>query len=138
MSRLKEQRSWDNFSSAINPSKLKVLRIENMAADGTPDVILHNRKGTVIWIENKAIEAWPMRASTLPIAKSFEPGQMPFLREWRQWGGHSYVLLRVAAKHFLLDPTGSYGDPRDLTRQEIEASAVRTGKIEIISMLEQL
>lgn len=138
MSRLKEQRSWDNFKTAVHESKLKLERIENMAREGMPDVIGQNRNSTVFWIENKALETWPLRQNTKPLANVFEPGQVPFLRSWRQWGGHAYVLLRVAALHYLLDPICEAGDLRELTQQQLIAGALCGGKFAIVEYLEKL
>lgn len=138
MSRTPEQRSWDNFKTALTPSFIRAVRIENQAGDGTPDVILQNFCSTVFWIENKALPAWPARADTLPLANAFEPGQMPFLRSWCQWGGHAFVLLRVGTMHYLLDPICKAGDLRDLTREQLVANAVRGGKHSIAEYLEHL
>jgi len=133
MARTKEQRSWDTFSKAIDPKSLKCIRIENLYSDGIPDVIVQNRRGATIWIENKALDCWPVRATTKPLRTAFEAGQLAFGRDWINWGGHAFVLLRVGLDYFLLDPAC---DLKDLTRDEIETGAVSVGKQEIIGYLE--
>lgn len=138
MSRTPEQRSWDTFKSHIRPAHLRAKRIEDMAGDGTPDVIIQNTKGTVAWIENKALPAWPKRGDTLPLANAFEPGQVPFLRSWCQWGGHAFVLLRVETLHYLLDPVSRLGDLREQTCNELVSGAIRSGTHNIIEYLERL
>jgi DNA-binding XRE family transcriptional regulator len=133
----RETRAWDSFKRSIDQSKLKVLRIENLySGEGMPDVIGINRKGTVFWIENKALEEWPARASTMPLKNSFEAGQLGFGRAWRFWNGISFVLLRVGKdQYMLLDPN----QPLDsMTGKELIESAYQLGKKEIIAYLEEL
>ncbi|USN16402.1 putative nuclease [Luteibacter phage vB_LflM-Pluto] len=111
------------------------LRIENLAGDGTPDVKSINRNGVSFWIENKAIDGWPKRPGTAPLRDKFEPGQLPYLRQWRQWGGKSFVLLRVDKEFFLLDPSLNLPS---MTSEQIIASAIVIGKEPVIKYLENL
>jgi hypothetical protein len=137
MTRQREQKSWDTFSKAFDPRQVKPYRIENLySGDGMPDVLLINRSGTVFWIENKAIEYWPARSTTLPLRNSFEPGQLGFQRQWREWHGIAFTLLRVGLDYYLLDPD----EPLDkMTRAElIERATVCAGKTEIATYLELL
>jgi hypothetical protein len=136
LARTKEQRAWDNFSGSIDRRRLRPLRVENLVGDGTPDVICINRQGSSFWIENKALDDWPKRASTHPLKVAFEPGQLPFAREWIEWGGHAFVLLRVAVHDWLLlDP---FQPLPEMTKDELVAKSVRIGKDEIIKFLEVL
>lgn len=135
MARTPEQRSWDTFSGYINTARIFHKRVENMVSDGMSDVVAINRKGTTFWIENKALEIWPARPDTLPLAKRFEPGQMPFMRQWCQWGGNAFVLLRAESEYYLLDPLR---DPRPMTSKEIIDSSVRIGRASIIEYLENV
>jgi hypothetical protein len=137
MSRTLEQKSWDSFSGAIDPRKIKAIRIENLYnGDGMPDVLCINRRGTVFWIENKAIEEWPKRESTFPMKNSFEPGQLTFGRMWKFWGGLSFVLLRVGkSQYIILDPDL----PLDsLTQHELITQSYFLGKDVIMNYLESL
>lgn len=133
MARLKEQRAWDNFKAALVGRDVKCKRVENQIGEGMPDVIGINRNGWVFWLENKAIEKWPVRASTLPLKGIFEPGQVPFMRSWQDWRGNAFVLLRVDKEFYLLNPKLAL---TDLTTSEIIATAVVVGKKEIVNYLE--
>lgn len=104
MARLPEQRAWDAFRGAINPWDLLLHRVENMCVDGMSDVVGINQNGTAFWIENKALPDWPARLDTFPLRDAFEPGQLPFLRQWKHWKGNGFVLLRVDKEFLLLDP----------------------------------
>lgn len=137
LTRQREQKSWDTFSKGLDPRQAKPFRIENLySGDGMPDVLLINRRGTVFWVENKAIEKWPARATTLPLRDAFEPGQLSFQRQWREWHGIAFTLLRAGLDYYLLDPD----EPLDkLTREElISRATVMHGKIEICTYLENL
>lgn len=136
MARTKEQRAWDNFSGSIDRRRIRPLRVENLVGDGTPDVICINRQGSAFWIENKALDAWPKRDTTYPLKGAFEPGQLPFAREWTDWRGWAFVLLRVAVKDWLLlDPMQPL---EELTRFELESNAIRIGRDAIMKYLEEL
>lgn len=110
------------------------MRVENLIGNSTPDVLCINRRGVVFWIENKALEAWPVRAETKPLRTAFEPGQLAFGRDWRNWRGLSFVLLRVGLEYYLLNPD----DPLDsMTKHELMTLSMN-GKKEIIEYLEGL
>lgn len=136
MTRQREQKSWDTFSKALDPRQVKPFRIENLySGSGMPDVLSINRRGTVFWIENKALEEWPKRDTTKPLRDAFEPGQLAFGRQWKTWHGISFVLLRVGQAYFLLDPD----EPLDMqTKDELLANAVVVGKDVIANYLENL
>lgn len=119
MAKKKEQLAWENFAKHIN-GRLNCKRVENQINDGMSDVTGINRNGTAFWIENKALEAWPKRASTQPLRGVFEPGQIPFLKEWRSWGGRSFVLLRVGKEYLLLNPKPRSGAEPELVDQTVE------------------
>jgi hypothetical protein len=138
MARTPEQKSWDTFSKAL-VGRIRYERIENSVRSAMPDVIAQNRMGVSFWIENKAIAAWPARASTLPLRGRFERGQLGFLRAWMSWGGRGYVLLRVGegndSTYLLLNPLA----PLDkMTREELARAIIANGKDNIIAFLEKL
>ncbi len=110
-------------------------RVENQCVDGMSDVIGINRQGTVFWIENKALADWPRKADTFPLRDAFEPGQIPFMRQWRWWKGHAYVLLRVGLDYYLLDPTM---DLKGMTATELIMGSILTGKQAIQNYLESI
>jgi penicillin-binding protein-related factor A (putative recombinase) len=135
MARLPEQRAWDALKGAINPWNLLLHRVENMCVDGMSDVIGINQKGVVFWVENKALADWPARSSTLPLADAFEPGQLPFMRQWKHWKGHAFVLLRVDKHFLLLDPTQPLNK---MCATDLVVSAIVTGKQSVCEYLESL
>lgn len=109
-----------------------------------PDIIGINRKARTFWIELKALDAWPVRDSTLPLKNVFEPGQVPFLKEWRGFGGWSFVLVKIGtgreAQWCLFTPLGGVTkDLTELTRSElIQEAAIALGLDSIIEYLEKL
>jgi penicillin-binding protein-related factor A (putative recombinase) len=128
MSRLKEQRAWDALKKHADNSGVRFWRVENLMVSGMPDLVGVNRNGATFWIEMKALDCWPARESTRPLRTSFEPGQIPFMKEWITYGGTAFVLLRVNAYQnefdwLLLDPKGGK-DLVDMTRDELTRSSV--------------
>ena len=106
-----------------------------MCVDGMSDVIGINRRGTVFWIENKAIECWPAKYATCPLKDVFEPGQLPFMRKWKWWKGHAFVLLRVGVDYLLLDPDM---DLKAMVASELIGGAIISGRLAIYDYLESL
>ncbi len=117
--------------------RLLIKLVENQMGQGMADMVGTNRHGTAFWLEAKDLGEWPKRAATLPLRLSFEPGQVPFLKEWTSWNGHAFCLLRAEGEYYLLHPKGQF-DLVDMTQSEIKADAVRTGVENIISYLESL
>lgn len=138
MARTPEQKSWAAFSKSL-VGRIRFERIENSARSAMPDVIAQNKRGTAVWIENKAIPAWPARDSTLPLRGRFERGQLGWGRAWISWGGYSCVLLRVGegakAEWLLLNPSMPLDE---MTKGQLLWSAFRVGKDNIIEFLENL
>jgi len=136
MSRLKEQLAWDNIKPDM-AGRFIFKRIENQIGEATPDVIARNNSGSTFWLELKALDSWPKRRTTLPLKNAFEPGQVPFLRQWigSERLGLAFVLLRVAGIYYLLNPKL---DIREMTSEEIVDTAICSGKINVLAYLEQL
>lgn len=131
----KEQKSWDTFKRTSHPRQMRSWRVENLIISGMSDVVSINANGTVFWLENKALDSWPARVSTYPLRTAFEPGQLPFMREWKKWKGRAFVLLRVEKDYYLLDPDL----PLDgMTKDYLISRALLTGKDAIIKFLEEL
>jgi hypothetical protein len=135
MSRLPEQRAWDSFSCDIDPAKLKLFRVENQCVDGMCDVIGINRAGVSFWLENKALADWPAKSKTYPLLGAFEPGQVPFMRQWKWWNGRAFVLLRVSKEYYLLDPDLEL---KAMTADQLVTTAIAIGKKPIYHLLESL
>jgi hypothetical protein len=132
----REKKAWSTFADYIDTSILKKERIESNR-EAFSDVILQNRRGAVILIENKALKEWPKRSSTYPLKDSFEPGQLPFLRSWRQWQGNAYVFLHVGEgsyiERLLLCPL----DPLEfMTKDQLLEQALCLGRDAILTFLE--
>lgn len=140
MSRQKEQRVWDTLKANLH-GRLLLKRVENTAGDPLADVIGQNKKGHAFWLELKAIDAWPSRATTKPLARAFEPGQVPFAKEWNYWGGSAFILLRVGnADWLLLHPNPGRGmvELVDMNSNELCNAATATGVHNIIEFLEDI
>lgn len=146
MARLKEQRAWDSLKDKLL-GRVRAWRVENQITSGMADTVCINNRGTSFWMELKALDEWPKRASTKPLKDAFEKGQLPFLKEWISNGGKAYVLLKVGKEYLLLWPrlrdvceSFSWDDNLDaLTREQLDIVTVRRGTAEdIITYLEIL
>ena len=133
-----ETKARDKFRAASD-GRIKVKLIENQSGS-TADTACINRHGAMFWIEYKALEAWPKRDSTLPLRDAFRPGQIPFLKEWKSWGGIGYVLLKAGADWWLLNPKPKCRlDLPQMTRQQLSDEAVISrGLDDIIDFLKEL
>lgn len=135
MASLKEQRAYKAFQDA-SVGVLNVKRVENQVGDGMSDIVAQSHYGFDIWLEVKALEELPKRATTAVLRGEFRPGQLPFLREKISWGGHGFALLRVGRDWFLLDPTA---DPEAITKAELTTKAIAYGSVAmIVNYLENL
>lgn len=119
----KEANAWDSARKVFE-SRLKFFRIENSIGEGMSDVICQNKNTKIFWIETKALDAWPVRPGTLPLRAAFEPGQIPFMRDWCGWGAEAFVLVRVKVSNnvyqwLLLDPKREL---REMTRASLVES----------------
>jgi len=132
----KEQRlTYQPFVQA-SKGRLKLKRIENSVGEAMPDTICQNRKGTTFWLENKYLDNWPVRESTLPLRTSFQKGQLGFARDWNSWKGHAYILIRVKDDFILLNPFHALDA---MTKDELLSLATLViGKENIVKYLEQL
>lgn len=131
----KERKARDKFKDK-SLGRIKVCLIENMLGDGTPDSICINRNGAVFWIEFKA-DDWPKRPTTLPLKRSFEKGQIPFLKEWQDWHGKSFVLICFDGEFYLLNPNAKK-DLREATKEELIGDVIQMGLENIVKFLESI
>jgi hypothetical protein len=141
MARLPEQRVWDTFKRHTDHTDMRLWRVENRHATGMSDVLGINLQGTTFFLEEKAIDEWPVRASTPPLHGAFEPGQIPFLKEWDNWGGNAFVLLRVMKSNewLLLPPYAIDGvELIEQTRAQLKLHSERDDLDGIVEFLEEL
>jgi penicillin-binding protein-related factor A (putative recombinase) len=141
MSRLSEQRVWDTFKRHTDYTDLRLWRMENRCCTGMSDILGINLQGTVFFAEMKSLDEWPARDKTPPLHSAFEPGQIPFLKEWEDWGGNSFVLLRVmdCNEWLLLRPHAIGGvELIDQTRAQLWKYAERNSLESIVEFLEEL
>lgn len=103
--RKQEQRLWDRMR-AHRPPTVRLERIENGLAAGIPDVhaLCH---GVTVWVELKAREVPPARASTpLLGGDGLSAEQRNWHLEYARHGGRSMILIGVGkgrtAQQFLL------------------------------------
>ena len=135
MARFKEQLAFDHLKKS-SQGVLLLHRVENQCNESMPDVIGENRRGKAFWLEMKALHEWPVRATTLPLKRAFEKGQLSWGAQWVAWGGSSFVLLRVHAEYLLLPPVVNLAD---FDRQDLYLMSVKTGTVhDIIKYLEAL
>ncbi len=132
-----EKRARDAFKSK-SQGIIHIEGIENMLSEATADAICINRNGVAFWVEFKHLDDWPKRDTTLPLRRSFEKGQLPFLKQWQSWKGLAYVLLKVGNEWYLLMAKGVVGMDKGLDEQteaEIKSAARCTGVKSIIEYL---
>lgn len=108
--RLPEQRLYDRLKVALRSRGVRLWRIENVVAEGMPDVIAiaHRR---VVFLELKAIDLPPKRPTTplLGERKGLSKAQKNFLFEWTAGGGESLVVIGIG-RSAVVAISGYYGD----------------------------
>lgn len=132
----KESKARDKFRKE-SEGRIKVKLVENQASQSTSDSAAINRRGNMFWLEFKALDDWPKRATTYPLKDAFRPGQIPFMKEWISWQGRAYVVLKVASDWLLLRPnTLIDGGLPYMTQSELREHATAIGLASIIDFLE--
>lgn len=135
--RLKEQRLWDTFKRHI-PSTVWAQRVENIVADGMPDVYYKAERSQEVWIELKS-PTRPKRAST-PLMGEKEgarQSQKNWHRTAQQVGIRSGFLIRDSEGELFLVP-GSYADEiNKFTLAEMREASIASDWESIIKLLGQ-
>lgn len=118
MSRKPEQRLWDRHRGN-NPADIRLERIENVAGNGTPDVlaifkgktnITITNRGRVTWIENKVID-FPKRAGgRIQFIHPPTIDQRNWHLDWQQSFGNSIFLVGVQGSRAMFAVSGAYAD----------------------------
>lgn len=98
---MSERTQWDICREALSGPSTDLIRVENPAWPGTPDVnyCIGYFEG---WIELKNVATWPVREKTPLRVEHFTSQQRTWLTRRSQAGGTVWVLLRVAPIEWLL------------------------------------
>lgn len=101
---------------------LHAVSVENgLCHPGTPDV-----NCTLGWIELKATNDWPVRAtSTVRLDHGLSPQQRIWLLRRRRAGGNAWVLVTVARDWLLFDGAVAAHVLGRVTRLELTEAAIR-------------
>lgn len=83
---MKEKTLWDKFSEGCPKKDVRLLRVENAAGVGFPDVV-YCSEGVTGWIELKAAEN-----QKPPWRNVYQPEQPLWHMMWKRAGGLSFVL----------------------------------------------
>lgn len=102
--RLPEQRLWDRMRAALRPRGVLLHRIENLVGEGMPDVVACCR-ATVTFIELKAIDAPPVRATTPLLGKQhgLSAAQKNWHHDWNAAGGATLILIGIGQEIVVID-----------------------------------
>jgi hypothetical protein len=102
--RKKEQRLWDRTKNAFDKARMFYERVENRVSVGTPD--LHALGRRAFWLELKAVDVIPKRATTPLLGKSdgLSVEQENWHQEYCRSGGLSFVLVGVGSHINVLMP----------------------------------
>lgn len=103
---------WKNLRVRLKRYGM-LVRIESPISYGIPDVSYalafvdtFTAKARVNkgqgWLELKHVPSVPKRPNTL-VRYKYQPGQVEFLKNWWQLGGHAYVLAQVGRWYILHD-----------------------------------
>ena len=100
-----ERTDWLSLRARLG-SLGRLVRVENAAGAGTPDVCYCFR-GVTGWLELKHALAWPRRLTTPLRVPSLTLEQVRWLIDWRAAGGIAWLWLRVERDEFLMTPTAA-------------------------------
>lgn len=102
--RLPEQRLWDRMRAAFKEHGVLAHRIENIVGEGMPDVVAA-RRGSVTFIELKATEYAPARASTPLLGKQrgLSAAQLNWHHDWNAAGCSTLIVIGVAQEILVID-----------------------------------
>ena len=122
MIRKTEQRLWDRMrrnAAALAP-RLRLERVENLVGVGLPDV-LAIESGSVAWCELKAVEDYPVRATSqvLGAAKGLSVAQRNWHYEWYAHGGRSFIVVGVGTADMFAIPGILADGINAMTRDEM-------------------
>lgn len=128
MSRKPEQKVYDRAKLSVVGHGLWLQRLENAVASGMPDTFLINMNGVTVWIENKAVEGWPVRPDTpvLGDKKGLRTSQRSWFREAIRRNVPAFVLLGIDDQIYYLPAFVGELCVNQFTRAQIEKYAAFT------------
>lgn len=96
--RLPEQRLYDRCKTHL-PPEIRLERIENIVAAGTPDIHAICR-GLTTWMELKAIADIPVRPDTQLLDANHKPSieQRNWHLDYARCGGRSLIVVGISSK----------------------------------------
>lgn len=99
-----EQRLWDTMKRHAQRRQVVLERVENVVADGMPDVVVLAPGGHVMWVELKAPHR-PARPTTRLLGnEGLRPAQVNWHLRAAALEVRTYVLIRDDAGAVLLVP----------------------------------
>lgn len=114
-----EQRLWDRMRAALS-NKVRLERIENIVAVGTPDVLVAV-DGRVTLVELKVAESFPKRPNTRVLGdKGLSQDQKNWHKDWYSWGCRSLVVIGVGTKHLYAVPGRLADDVNGYTKIQLD------------------
>jgi hypothetical protein len=127
-----EADAWSHLRPHLVAFDMDPVRVENILMAGTPDV--NYKHG---WIENKYLDAFPVRPET-PVRVKFRPDQVPWLtRRWYK-GGLAWLFVRVGKELFLFSGFDAMAVKQGLTQRAFRDMAVWSAQIGKISRSDTL
>ncbi len=98
---------WTRTREHLSPFG-KLVRVENPADPGTPDVCYLLRRYPRVppvcgWLELKLVPAWPARRSTPLVIDHLTREQVNWATSWALTGGRVFALVQVEHHVLLLD-----------------------------------
>lgn len=103
---MSERALWHRLRAALCPYGW-LLRVENIASPGTPDVAYCFTGGHAGWFELKYLKNWPIRAKTPVRIPTLTADQCTCLEEIEAAGGAAWLLLQVGPWYGLLPPVAA-------------------------------
>jgi len=136
MSRKPEQQLWDRMRKALKTHGMRLERIENVVAEGIPDV-LSLAAGLVTFVELKQVLNPPKRPTTrlIPSGKGLRRSQLNWHLEWTRHRGRSLVIVGVDSKTIYAFPGSDADHINAMTEAQMELCCVARSWDEVANYL---
>lgn len=115
---MSEQTVWQRFSRIFAIRNAHVVRVENPADPGTPDVnwCMDGIEG---WVELKQAKNWPKKKDTDLNIKHFSTKQKVWLTKRSFSGGRIHLLLKVSTDWLLFKGIDAAKHLNSSTKEEL-------------------